>query len=98
MALNVHGLFLWSIYYQFVQMKPLLLKTLNQFIFQNSFDLVEHIRKFHVYQYVEVRGRGYFPSPEPMLRSKYTEQVVLSPDENAKSYTDDTNDCLYDFI
>ena len=42
--------------YQFVQMKPLLLKTLNQFIFQNSFDLVEHIRKFHVYQYVEVRG------------------------------------------
>ena len=84
--------------YHFVQMKPLLLKILNQFIFQNSFDLVEHIRKFHLYQYVEVRGRGYFPLPETMLRSNYTLLVVLSSDEIAKSYSDDTRDCLYDFI
>lgn len=50
-----------------------------------------------MYQYVEGRGRDCFPLPETMLRSIYTVQV-LSSDDNAKSYTDDTFDHLYDFI
>ena len=81
--------------YHFVQMKPLLLKILNQFIFQNTF---EHLRKFSCISVCGGAGSGYFPLPETMLRSNYTLLVVLSSDENANSYTDDTSDCLYDFI
>ena len=53
--------------------------------------------KLYIRSSVEGRGRGCIPPPETMLRSNYT-VLVLSSDDNAKLYTDDTIDYLYDFF